>query len=47
VLAVLVDPALQGFDDDVVAADGSVLDRGLVEPAAHFRIVAVLAHEAR
>ena len=46
VLAVLVDPALQRLDDHVVAAHAAVLDRDLVEPAAHFRLAAVLAHEA-
>ena len=47
VLAVLVDPALQGFGDDLVAADASGFGGDGIQPAAHVRIIAVFANEAR
>jgi hypothetical protein len=47
VLAVLVDPALQGLDDHRVLAHAAVLDRDRVQPAADFGFIAVFAHEAR
>jgi phosphoribosyl-AMP cyclohydrolase / phosphoribosyl-ATP pyrophosphohydrolase len=41
VLAVLVDPALQGLDDHLVAADAADFGRHLVQPAPDLRLVAV------
>src|SRR5690606_25040587 len=46
VLAVLVDPALQGLDHHRVVAHRPVLDSHHVQPAPHLGCVAVLAHEA-
>jgi len=47
VLAVLVDPALQRLDDDLVLAGaGGDLGGDGIEPAAHLRLLAMRAHEA-
>jgi hypothetical protein len=40
VLAVGVDPALQHLDDHRVAAQAAILERHLIEPAAHVGLVA-------
>jgi len=45
VLAVLVDPALQDFDDDVVVADAAVFGGDHVQPATHVGFATALAHE--